>query len=74
MSTYTQVYYHIVFSTKERAPVLAQSCRESLFRYAWGVIQKRRSRSDEMDVLFHGLKPHGYSWCALPGATGSYFS
>jgi putative transposase len=41
MSTYTQVYYHIVFSTKERAPVLAQSCRESLFRYAWGIIQKR---------------------------------
>jgi len=44
MSTYTQVYYHIVFSTKERAPVLVQSCREILFRYAWGIIQKRNSR------------------------------
>ncbi len=44
MSTYTQIYYHIVFSTKERAPVLIPSCRESLFRYAWGIIQRRDSR------------------------------
>ena len=58
MSTYTQIYYHIVFSTKQRAPVLVQSCRESLFRYAWGIIQKRNSRlyringtSDHLHIL-----------------------
>lgn len=63
MSTYTQVYYHIVFSTKERVPVLAQDCRESLFRYAWGIIQKRRSHlyringtSDHIHILT-GLHP-----------------
>ena len=44
MSTYTQIYYHIVFSTKERAPVLIPSCRTSLFRCAWGIIRRRDSR------------------------------
>lgn len=44
MSTYTQIYYHIVFSTKDRAPVLVKGGRESLFRYAWGIIHKRNCR------------------------------
>ncbi len=44
MSTYTQIYYHIVFSTKDRAPVLAENGRESLFKYIWGIIEKRKSR------------------------------
>ena len=44
MSTYTQVYYHIVFSTKGRAPVLAQGGRDQLFRYVWGIVSRRRSR------------------------------
>ena len=58
MSTYTQIYYHIVFSTKGRARVLLQSGRESLFRYVWGIIEKRRSRlyringtSDHLHIL-----------------------
>ena len=44
MSTYTQIYYHIVFSTKERAPVLVKKDREGLFRYVWGIVQRRNSR------------------------------
>jgi REP element-mobilizing transposase RayT len=58
VSTYTQVYYYVVFSTKDRAPVLVQSCRESLFRYAWGIIRNRNSRlyringtSDHLHIL-----------------------
>ncbi len=39
MSTYTQVYYHIVFSTKNRRPVLDPARRDDLFRYAWGIIK-----------------------------------
>ena len=42
MSTYTQIYYHIVFSTKDRAPVLVQRGRERLFRYAWGIVRNSR--------------------------------
>ncbi|MGI8907170.1 MAG: IS200/IS605 family transposase [Candidatus Sumerlaeaceae bacterium] len=38
MSTYTQIYYHIVFSTKLRAPVLNRlDDREKMLRYMWGV-------------------------------------
>jgi REP-associated tyrosine transposase len=44
MSRYTQIYYHIVFCTKERAPVLVQTGREDLFRYIWGIIRETSSR------------------------------
>jgi hypothetical protein len=33
MSTHTAISYHIVFSTKNRAPVLRRDRREDLFRY-----------------------------------------
>lgn len=42
MSTYVQIYYHIVFSTKNREPVLAANCRKDLFRYIWGIIKNRQ--------------------------------
>ena len=58
VSTYTQIYYHIVFSTKDRVPVLDQSGPESLFRYIWGIINKRKGRlyringtSDHLHIL-----------------------
>jgi putative transposase len=38
MSTHTAITYHIVFSTKERAPVLQADGRPDLFRYVWGII------------------------------------
>jgi putative transposase len=41
MSTYAQIYYHIVFSTKDRAPALAADRREELFRYIWGILQNK---------------------------------
>ena len=40
MSTFTQIYYHIVFSTKNREPVLRSDGREELFRYIWGIDEK----------------------------------
>ena len=36
MSTYTQILYQIVFSTKERKPVLLKENRPLLFRYIYG--------------------------------------
>jgi len=41
MSTFTQIYYHIVFSTKNREPVLLADKRENLFRYAWGILKNK---------------------------------
>jgi putative transposase len=42
MSTYTQIVYHIVFSTKNRERVLDKSRRDDLFRYIWGIIKNHR--------------------------------
>jgi REP element-mobilizing transposase RayT len=41
MSTHTQIYYHIVYSTKHRKPVLAKDNRERLFRYLWGILKNK---------------------------------
>jgi putative transposase len=41
MSTHIAISYHIVFSTKDREPVLHQDRRPELFRYIWGIINKR---------------------------------
>jgi REP element-mobilizing transposase RayT len=43
MSTYTQIYYHVVFSTKDRQPTLKANRREDLFRYIWGILKNRES-------------------------------
>ena len=43
MSTHAQIYYHIVFATKDRVPVLKADRREDLFRYIWGIVKNRNS-------------------------------
>ncbi len=58
MSTYTQLYYHIVFSTKNRQPVLTPSRREDLFRYTWGIIKNHKGhlyRINSVDDHVHIL-------------------
>jgi REP element-mobilizing transposase RayT len=58
MSTHTQICYHIVFSTKDRQPVLRAQRREDLFRYIWGILRNRESHlyringtEDHMHIL-----------------------
>jgi len=41
MSTYTQILYQIIFSTKERKNVLLENNREQLFKYIWGILKKK---------------------------------
>ncbi len=43
MATYTQLIYHIVFSTKNRVPCLLKEKREQLYYYIWGLIKKNKS-------------------------------
>lgn len=40
MSTYTQILYQVVFSTKQREQVLGKENRPELFKYVWGVLNK----------------------------------
>jgi hypothetical protein len=35
MSTYTQIFYHFTFATKNRVPCLKEQRREDLLRYMW---------------------------------------
>jgi putative transposase len=41
MSTYTQIFYHIIFATKDREPVLDKPKRDDLYRFVWGVLHRR---------------------------------
>jgi len=43
MSTFTQIYYHITFSTKTRRRVLDAERREELFKYLWGIVRNHKS-------------------------------
>lgn len=42
MSTYTQLLYQIVFSTKNRSPSLLKPNRNQLFKYLWGVLKNKK--------------------------------
>jgi REP element-mobilizing transposase RayT len=54
MSTYTQILYHVVFATKDRWPVLADSPRDDLYSYLNGVIKNKRCRP----IWTNGVKDH----------------
>jgi REP element-mobilizing transposase RayT len=42
MSTYTQIIYQIVFSTKDRQPTLNLEGQEKLYRFIWGILQNNQ--------------------------------
>ena len=44
MSTYTQLLYQLVFSTRNRKPVLLKENRYLLYKYIWGILNRRRCR------------------------------
>ena len=51
MSTYTQIIYHIVFSTKNRQGVLDVDRHEQLFRYIWGIVKNKQSVLHQVNGL-----------------------
>ncbi len=54
MSTYTQLLYQIVFSTKNREKVLTKDSREKLFRYIWGILKN----NDCFLYRINGIEDH----------------
>ena len=42
MSTYTQILYQIVFSTKRRERTLQKDNRAELFKYMWGILKNKK--------------------------------
>ena len=41
MSTFKQIFYHIIFSTKYRQGVLLKDKRNEFYRYIWGILKNR---------------------------------
>ncbi len=41
MSTYTQILYQIVFSTKDRNCCLTKEHKKDFFKYIWGIIEHK---------------------------------
>ncbi len=54
MSTYTQIFYQIVFGTKNREKVLTKPNREELFKYIWGIIKNKSSHP----YMINGIEDH----------------
>src|SRR5690349_25176721 len=54
MSTFTQLLYHIVFSTKNREMTLSASERQRVFQYMWQVIEKKQSHP----YYINGVEDH----------------
>jgi len=44
MSQYTQTFYHIVFSTKDRKPTIPNEHCEELYKYIWGILENRNCK------------------------------
>ena len=64
MGTYTQIFYHIIFSKKNRERVLVEGNREKLFKYIGGIIEirsvfiiKLMELTDHLHIAPH-LQPH----------------
>ena len=39
MSSFKQIFYHIVFDTKERQKTLTDSHSSELYKYIWGIVK-----------------------------------
>lgn len=44
MGTYKQIFYHIIFATKHRQPVITESHCHELYNYIFGIIKKQNGK------------------------------
>ena len=44
MGTYKQIFYQIVFSSKNREASIAEAHEEQLYKYVWGIINKQKCK------------------------------
>ncbi len=42
--SYRQIFYQIVFGTKNRIPAIEESHCEELYKYIWGIINKKKCK------------------------------
>jgi REP element-mobilizing transposase RayT len=63
--TYTKLVYHIVFSTKERAPLITGEIRDRLYEYLGGVIRGEKGSLMEIG----GVEDHVHLLARFGAAT-----
>ena len=61
MSTFTQIYYHIVFGTFRRQPVMIKSGRDALYRCIWGIIKNHHCHL----YRINGVEDHFHIFTSL---------
>ena|ERR1700722_18583443 len=61
MSTYTQILYQIVFSTKNRERTLLKDHRLELYKYVWGIFKNNKC----MLYQINGIEDHIHILCHL---------
>ena len=54
MGTYRQIFYQIVFGTKNRKPTIAKANEEELYKYIWGIIRNKRCKL----LRINGIEDH----------------
>lgn len=42
MSNFRQIFYQIVFSTKDRVPAITEEYETDLYKYIWGIIKNKK--------------------------------
>ena len=60
--TFTQLHYHIVFSTKNREPLLTADIRERVWDYLGGAVRGEGG----MPILVGGMPDHVHLLATLP--------
>ena len=51
MSTYRQIFYQIVFSTKNREATINEAHEQELYKYIWGIINKHHCKLYRINSL-----------------------
>ncbi len=54
MSTYRQIYYHIVYGTKYREAVITQEYDKELYRFIWGIVEANNCKLYQIN----GIEDH----------------
>jgi putative transposase len=60
--SYTRLVYHIIFSTKDREPLISDDIKPQLFSYMGGIFRKL----DSVAFAINGMPDHVHILAALP--------
>ncbi|NQZ60175.1 MAG: IS200/IS605 family transposase [Lentisphaeraceae bacterium] len=63
--TFSQIYYHLVFSTKSRENYISDLIQEELYTYICGIIKKK----DGFVYAIGGMPDHIHILCYIPAKT-----